>query len=288
MTVSGSDFRIDVDLGELSGDNQSFQRAVAVLNGIAAQVADGRAEASLTALAKQTGMAKSTVHRLLRGLCEAGFAVPTPEGKYQLGRDLIRLGELSRTTNLAFASAVSSLRRLAAFTGDAVFYTERRGTVSLCVWREDGNGPFRNNILSVGDVHPLGVSAGALAILADLPEDEANQVMAENLMTFSPDTLAGSALRNEMFAHEYVEARQSGWALNTGWWVEDSWAVGMAIPGSVRDGGGAALSVATIRTRLQEPRRSQILAALRCEVELLASRTASEPESGKRRAGRDD
>lgn len=221
-------------------------------------------------------MAKSTVHRLLRGLSEAGFVASVSEGRYRLGRELIRLGELSRRTNREFNPMISSLSRLATYTGDSAFYAERRGTVSVCLWREDGNGPFRNNILSVGDIHPLGITAGSLAILAQMPKAEADECMAENLMTFPPDSKNGAVLRSDMFCREYEAARENGWALNTGWWVEDSWAVGVAVPGSCRSGGGASLSITTIRTRLQEPRLSQVVAALRSEAELLASKSITE------------
>lgn len=255
--------------------NRSFQRTVAVLNALAAAAESGNHSVSLTALAARTGLAKSTVHRLLRGLSEVDFVGSTPEGRYRLGRGLMRLGELSRATNLSFASAVSSLRRLAAFTGDAVFYTERVGTIADCVWREDGNGPFRNNILAVGDRYPLGIGAGPLAILAAMPREEADAAVADNLSVFGPDTDVGAILRSDMLAAELGTARENGWALNSGMMFEESWAVGVAIPGSCEDGGGAALSVATVKSRLQGTRRAQIIAALRHEAQVLASATDS-------------
>lgn len=253
-------------------DNRSFQRAVTLLDAIADAVVAGRSDISLSDLSARTSMAKSTAHRLLKGLGDAGFVEVGLKGRYKLGPELIRLGEISRRANPVADAVSDSLGRLAALTGDTIFYAERRGTLDECMRREDGDGPFRNNVLSVGDRHPLGITAGSLAMLAAMPEDEAERNLEENRMTFGPETRSGAVLRSEKFLRQYSAARRDEWAVNTGWWLEDSWAVAVAIPGSVGSGGGASLSVATIRSRLSGPRLEKTVIALKSEAELLAAK----------------
>ncbi len=212
-----------------------------------------------------------------------GLVGTTADGRYILGRSLVRKGELARQSHRSLADIADSVGRIAALTGDTAFYTERSGSIGICVWREDGNGPFRNNVLSVGDQHPLGIGAGALAILAALPEDEAERIQEDNLAVFDEETQAGRILRTPTFASALGEARAQGWAVNTGMVVDESWAVGVALPrdaalapDSVTDDlwlrPEGALSVASVRSRLQPPRLARIVEALRHEARRVAAR----------------
>lgn len=264
--------------------NRSFRRASAILDALARAVEADGASLSLTELATEIGLAKSSVHRLLRGLLDVGLVGTATDGRYILGRSLVRKGELARQSHRSLADIVDSVRRIAALTGDTAFYTERSGSIGICVWREDGNGPFRNNVLSVGDQHPLGIGAGALAMLAALPEDEAERVQEDNLAVFDQETQAGRILRTPTFASALEEARSQGWAVNTGMVVDESWAVGVAlphdaeasVPGSAIDDlwlqPEGALSVASVRSRLQPPRLERIVDALKHEARRIAVR----------------
>ena len=249
--------------------NRSLQRAVSIIEVLAQAAEQGQEFVPLTSLAKRSGLAKSTVHRLLQGLDDAMFVSSDGGGGYRLGTGLVRIGDLARRSNRQLDPVADALRRLAAMTGDTAFYTERVGTIGVCVWREDGTGPFRNNVLAVGDRHPLGVGAGSLAILAALPPETAGTIQQENLRTFGPDAVDGRVLRSDPFTEALTSAREQGWALNAGTFVEESWAIGMAIP-AADSGVHSALSVASIRSRLQEPRRTMIVEALHRECAALA------------------
>lgn len=269
--------------------NRSFRRAAVILDALARAQEHSGAPLSLTRLTEETGLAKSTVHRLLRALQDVGLVSGDGDGQYVLGRGLVRLGRLARGAHRDLDAIGDALARLAALTGDTSFYTERSGTIAVCLMREDGNGPFRNNVLAVGDRHPLGIGGGSLAILAALPPAEAARITEENLRAYGDDTEAGAILRSERYARALHEARSTGRAVNPGLVVDESWAVGVAVPppGRTSASEGAepvpddereawgALSVASIRSRLQEPRLSQITAALRKEAAALAERARS-------------
>ena len=268
----------DVGSGRRNDSNRSFRRAAAILDALAHAAEVDGASLTLTQLAGEIGLAKSTVHRLLRGLLDVGLVGTDPEGRYILGRSLIRKGELARRSHSSLAAVQDSVRRIAALTGDTAFYTERTGSIGICVWREDGNGPFRNNVLSVGDQHPLGIGAGSLAILAALPAEEAAQIMDDNLAVFDEQGQSGQILRSTAFAQALEEARSQGWAVNTGMVVDESWAVGVALPqpaeGDQSRGGpllDGALSVASVRSRLRPPRLERIVEALQQEARRLTA-----------------
>ena len=69
----------------------------------------------------------------------------------------------------------ASLIALAAESGDSSFVSLRRGSYSVCLQREEGDFPIRTHVLQAGARHPLGVGAGAMAILAALTEAEAEE-----------------------------------------------------------------------------------------------------------------
>jgi DNA-binding IclR family transcriptional regulator len=137
----------------------------------------------------------------------------------------------------------------------------------------------------VGDQHPLGIGAGSLAILAALPEDEAAQIMEDNLAVFDDQSQSGQILRSTAFAQALEEARSQGWAVNTGMVVDESWAVGVALPRTAggdpaRDGSllHGALSVASVRSRLRSPRLERIVEALQQEARRLTAPTRADTD----------
>jgi DNA-binding IclR family transcriptional regulator len=156
---------------------QSIARAAAVLRALEAGGSDGR---TLTAVARDTGFAKGTTHRLLQALTEIGFV-------YQdLGTRCYRLGAaLGLLSRHAFQQDIASLarpalQRLAAASGDTIYLSVPEGSSSVCIDRELGAFPIRNLSLDVGQLRPLGVGSGSLALLAFMPADEIEVIIARN------------------------------------------------------------------------------------------------------------
>ena len=113
------------------------------------------------------------------------------------------------------------LRALAAESGDTVFFTVLHGHESICLSRDEGDFPIRNQLIKPGDRWPLGVGAGSCAILAALPDDTVADVLARN-----------AALRAEKFPRctdaavlaLVRDTRERGYCLQPGMVFEDSWA----------------------------------------------------------------
>ena len=157
------------------------------------------------------------------------------------------------------------LRRLAAETEDTVFASVREGLAAVCIAREVGSFPIRTLTLDQGDRRPLGVGAGSLALLAHLPDEEIETIIARNrrwlqdYAGFSPDELLRLVART----------RIEGFALNEGRIVPAMQAIGVAAV--TRSGRPAAsLSLAAIRDRMGADRLPKLVHRLREEAEALA------------------
>src|SRR5215470_19040699 len=155
---------------------QSVDRAVRLLRAMAFH-ADG---GMLSALARDTGLGKGTVHRLLNALIDAGLAFQDQETKrYRLGAGLGLLGHAAHRQDFA-ALAKPFLLRLAEETQDTIYASVREAGAAVCVAREIGAFPIRTLSLDVGHLRPLGVGSGSLALFAFLPDDEIDTTIAKN------------------------------------------------------------------------------------------------------------
>jgi len=247
---------------------QSVDRALGLLALVGRHADTGT---SLAALVRETGLNKATVRRLLLALIRAGFVEQDEETRhYHLGSEAYVTGALAASRHGILQFAMDSVVRLSRQTADSAFVSVRRDTVSVCLHREEGTYPVRTHALQAGFEHPLGCGAGSLAILAALPDAEIDEILAANR-----DVLESRypLLLPKRIREDVARARQTGYALNPGLIVANSWGVGVA----VLDPAGrpvGALSIAAIDTRLQEPRCSEIVAALHAEARRVEAKLA--------------
>src|SRR5436190_4366979 len=96
---------------------QSIERAAAILRALAG----GSRRLGVSELSDRLGLAKGTVHGLLRALQEEGFVEQDAEsGKYQLGGSLLQLGNIYLDINELRGRALAWSDNLAIRTGEAV------------------------------------------------------------------------------------------------------------------------------------------------------------------------
>lgn len=250
------------------GGAQSVDRALALLSLIGRHSVSGM---PLSAIVSQTGLNKATTRRLLLALMRAGLVEQSGENRsYHLGEEAYLLGLLAQGRHGLLSQAIGSLQRLSRETGDAAFVSVRRGLYSVCLHREEGSHPIRTYALMPGGHHPLGVGAGSLAMLAALPEDEAEAVMAANRaeMESNYPRLPPATLRAQL-----AQTRESGVALNPGLIFEDSWGLGVALRGPDGQLVGA-VSLAAVESRMKEPRRRELAQKLQAEARLIETRLA--------------
>jgi len=155
---------------------KTVDRAARLLRAVAAY----EEGAMLSAVARDTGLGKGTVHRLLTALVDAGLVFQDHETRrYRLGVGLALLGHAAHRQDIA-ALAKPHLLRLAEQTEDTIYASVREGPAAVCVAREIGAFPIRTLSLDVGHLRPLGVGSGSLALFAFLPDDEIDTTIAKN------------------------------------------------------------------------------------------------------------
>lgn len=197
-------------------------RAATLLRAVAAQEPDG---VTTAAAARAGGLARPSAHRLLVSLADEGLVDRDPAtGRWLLGPELYLLGARARPRYDVTDQAAPSVRRLAETTGESAFLSARRGDETVCLLREDGSFPLRSHVLHVGIRFPLGVASAGLALLAYLPDEEVEEVLARVDLTPYGDAHAPSAVRQRV-----RRTRRDGYALNPGLLVEGSWGMAAAV-----------------------------------------------------------
>lgn len=246
--------------GHKAAGAQTVDRALSVLSAVGRRSTDGM---GLSDLIKETGLNKPTVRRLLLALMR-GRMVEQNEltRRYFLGEEAYILGTFAAQRHGILEHCSEALTRLARDTGDAAFVSVRRGHSSLCLHREEGSYPIRTHALMTGQLHPLGVGAGSLAMLAALPDAEVETVLAANAGKLATDY---PAFTPEKIRSHVAITRENGFALNPGLIYPDSWGLGVVLRRP--DGAIAgALSLAAIESRMQPARRTELLGKLGVEA----------------------
>lgn len=143
-----------------------------------------------TEIAAQTGIHRTTVQRMLIELQESGWVRRGELGKRYLipvigNKSPILVGsEFSHSTNISqeqLNTIFKSMKKIADSVGDAVFLVVRDGNDSVAIHREIGFHPEQVLGSYSGKRHPLGVAAPSMALLAALPDNEAQSVIKSNL-----------------------------------------------------------------------------------------------------------
>lgn len=206
-------------------------------------------------ICRQVALTKATAVRLTQALVDEGFVLKDPaSGRYRLGPEAFAVGLAAEPSYELQRLAAPTLRALATETEDTVFFSVLHGYETICLSRDEGDFPIRNQLLKPGDRVPLGVGAGGCALLAAFGDAEVAEVLAH--------TRAARAQRyprctDAALWQMILETRERGWCVLPGLLLPDSWAVAAI----VRDHHGqpvAAITVAAIRSRLAPARRAAI------------------------------
>lgn len=237
-------------------------RIAALLRALSAHQPGG---ATTSALARDTGLARPTAHRLLAALADEGYVDRDQrDGRWHLGPELYLLGEVAAQRYDVTHHARDSVHRLAAATGESAFFSARRGEETVCLIREDGAFPIRSFVLYEGARFPLGVVSAGLVVLAMLPDREIDAYLARVDLTAE----WGPSHRADELRTRIARTRQTGYSVNPGLVVEGSWGMAAAVFG--RSGEPAwALTLTGVESRFREDRRPELGALLLREAHAL-------------------
>lgn len=264
-----------VKTANLSGA-QSVDRALSLLSLVSYFGDQG---AALSEIVEQSGLNKPTTRRLLLALIRSGLLEQDSlTRRYYLGEEAYVLGTLASRRYGLLQISRDSLSSLSAKTQDTSFLSIQRETSAVCLHREEGTYQIRTHALQAGYRHPLGVGAGSLAILSALPDDDIEIILSANADVLNSEypNLAAPQIRRDI-----ATTRETGFALNPGRILANSWAIGLAI--LYPDGRPAgALSIAAIDSRMQPVRQLELVALMQIEATKIEARLAHlQPLNGR-------
>ena len=223
---------------------QSVERAARIL----AVLGSGTPRLGVTEISDRLGLAKPTVHGLLRTLEKHNLVAQDPDtGKYSLGPGVVSLGNAFLDGSEVRARSLLWAESLAQRAGEAVWVAILSGSRVIVlhhVFRPDNTV----QILEVGAAIPWHACALGHAIVAQLPESERTRALAANLTPLTGQTKTTRAALGPVLA----QVRKQGYA------VEDQEATvgdaGIAAPILGRDGMVAgAIGVVGAADRLLVP-----------------------------------
>lgn len=255
-------------------DVRSLDRAMAIL-----RVFDERQpQRSLSEIAEALGLNTSTAHRLLKALKAHGLVSQPDGGKaYALGPTLLHLARLATGGLDIREVALPHLRRLRDRAGETVgLHVLQRDLTRVVVDQAESSHPLRRTYTDLGQPIPLHQGAPGKVLLAFLPEDERETVLAHPLVAANENTITGAdPLRRELAA-----IRKRGFALSFGERVRGIHTV--AVP--VHDHSGRVTAAVSVTGPAQRMARKRLLEiapiAEACARDISAGLGYREPAEG--------
>ena len=144
---------------------------------------EARGTATVNELAEAVSEPVSSVYRLIAALTSLGWVERAPRrGTYRLGVYLLKVGGVCED-DLDLREAVRPvLEWLHEVTRTTCLLWVRRGGRAVCIDRIEGRA-LRLSGIRLGDSSPLYVGGGPRALLANLPQGEREQVLADLFTT---------------------------------------------------------------------------------------------------------
>ncbi|MDH2386242.1 IclR family transcriptional regulator [Bradyrhizobium sp. CER78] len=247
----------------------AIQKVCAILRVLAQ-----RSPLRLTDIADTTSLNKATALRILNSLIEEGFVSRVAGAKtYELGQEARVMAVGARRSVDIAELAQPSLLRLSERSADTALLSVRSGVEALYLARSVGSHPLQPNYLQIGSRRPLGVGAGALALLVWLPDAEIEAVIE----VIAPRLAKSPRITPKFLRERIAVARKAGHTV-----LLDAAFPGMGGVGvPVRDDAGevvAALSIGAATDRIRR-RETELADMLKKEAQVLARAMAQAPKN---------
>ncbi len=216
------------------GTIQSVQRAAAILKCFTKTYA----EMGVIALSEELGLHKSTVSRLLSTLQQEGFVEQNPEtGKYHLGLTLVTLAGIVLDRIDLPKMAQPYLNELAERTQETVNIVVLNDNECMNIGGTASPRPIQY-IGRIGRRTPLHCTAAGKVLLAHLPSNERQEILAGSLPAFTAKTV----VQPEVLQQSLQQVYQQGYAV-----VHEEYEEGLsAIAAPICDHSGRVIAAVTV------------------------------------------
>ena len=200
---------------------QSIERALDIIEALS----ESTEAKSLTQIASEAGLHKSTTHRIMTTLLNRGYVAKDIQGRYRIGLKLIEaaschIGELELQTEARpyvadITSHLGLTSYLGVLDGEWVVYIEKIDMASAVkLYSQIGKR-----------VHAYCSSLGK-CLLSNYSAEELEEVMKDcSFIKFTENTIENM----DMLHKEIAEVRERGWAMDDGEYEEDHRCVGAPI-----------------------------------------------------------
>jgi DNA-binding IclR family transcriptional regulator len=186
---------------------KSVDQALALLEYLAGTAAPQ----TVTGLSREFGLSKATVHRMLGTLRARGYVVQDPlTARYSFGSTAAQLSAPPGAAETLTSACMPAMRWLWRKTGETVLLAVRDGDKAVVVEKLDSSRPVLSTY-PLGRLMPLHAVSSGLALLAHLPHDEVQAILATScLVQHTPH----SRVTSEAVWTEIRSVRQKGYAIN--------------------------------------------------------------------------
>ena len=245
----------------------SVKKALKVLEAFS----DDRTELGVTQIAELLNSHKSSISRILMTLLAEGFVEKNPQtNKYRLGLKMVELGyralkrfdlkELATPFLEELAAKTNEIIHLAVLDKNNIIYIDKRG-------REQA----LTVATTIGGRHPAYCSAMGKVLLAGLPKEKLNDVLAmEPLRRFTPTTITQVPILRK----ELDRVREQGFAIDN----EESFPGIKCVAAPIRNSQGeavAAISATVPKLRMGKERTKELIQLVTTYAEKISERMKS-------------
>lgn len=220
---------------------------------------------TLSRIARESGLTTATAYRLLTSLANEGLLTFDPYAKtYHVGFGLLQIAESAQAVapDLRLRHRLRPMvANIARRTEESTYLSIRAHLDAVCIDLCEGSYPISANTLIAGARRPLGIGAGSMALLAALPEEEADEMLKLNNGRYE----RYSGISAGQVAQGLADCRQQGFSFNNGMIVPEIAALGVAfrVPDTRQL---VAVSVASVVSRMHEQRRQFVVDILFDEI----------------------
>jgi DNA-binding IclR family transcriptional regulator len=197
-------------------------------------------EWGVSAVSREVGMSKSTVHRILRVLEQHGFVTQNADTRrFRLGLAGIELGRRAQAGMELRRVALPIMEQLSTMSGETVLLqvVSPEGDRVVCIERVQQRRGLRL-ILDVGSTAPLYAGCSSKVLLAYLDKESVDSVLKGRLRPLASHTTTDAA----QIRAQLVEIRRKGYAVS--FEETDEGVAGVSFP--VRDARDRVIASLTI------------------------------------------
>jgi len=246
-----------------SSGTQAIERSVLLLRVIASQGSRG---ARIGEIIEWSQLPRPTIYRLLSVLQREGLLeYNNQKRRYRIGPTMYEFGLSAPSPIERIDRYRPALKWLAAYSDDTAYLVMRTGDEAVCLAIEEGSFPIRARTFEIGARRPLGLGAAGLALIAELPDEQIDEITLRKGQLLQNAGVSVASLKQRI-----NRTRSLGYAHSENTITQHVTGIGFTIPAS-KGLPFLAFSIAAISPRMPAERMPKLKAAIEKAIEMVPS-----------------